>query len=166
MKKIGPRERFWRRHELPAYLRELSVLAGRSVTEEEVSSLEEVENLRAPPDSVSARTNERKFTMLFRHKTGVAFENYIESLFAANPSPVYIWTHRTRICGAFVLGSIRELNRSFGFRLNEDGIVSVTTTDFRDELVLDWFEEHGRELLEVNARGERWSAVEPPVPVE
>jgi hypothetical protein len=48
----------------------------------------------------------------------------------------------------------------------EDGIVSVTTTDFTDDLVLDWFEEHGQELLEVNARGERWSAVAPPVPVE
>src|SRR3954462_2914831 len=140
---IGPRERFAYRRNLGLYLRELSMLSGRNVTRAELSPVEDVVCHRASAMARLNANNVTTFTIPFDEKRAAAFAKYIDSLYAANRAPVYVWTHRTEVCGAFLLGSVRQLDTSFDFEINEEGIVNLLAADFADELMLAFWDAAG-----------------------
>lgn len=71
----------------------------------------------------------------------------IELFFLPNEA-FNLWTKYTDRCGLYRLSSLSFLNLSFPW----DGIdlISLISTSFEKELVLDWYEEYGEHYLDIS----------------
>lgn len=140
---------------MPVYLKELAVLVGRPVREEELSSLEQMESVRRKPGSIPKECY--SIEIPFAAKSDQKFEKYTKQLTTLNPAPLYIWTDRSNDCGLLKVNSLSQIVFSFPFDLNMDGIISIVTSDLADSMVLDWSEEYGKKILVVETHGIQWS---------
>jgi hypothetical protein len=141
---------------LPAYLKELSVLAGREVNREEMISLEFTAQLQGKVAAIPSVPSV-KFKLQFDVLKLPAFATFIEHLRDLNPLPVYLWTSHTMDCGVFKLTSISEINFGFPFELMPAGIFTITPEDVQDRMVLDFsVQDDGRKILELELYGNHW----------
>lgn len=69
-----------------------------------------------------------------------------------------MWTALTNDCGVHRAVPLSELDFSFPFEFNPEGILSVVSQDLGDSILLDWYEEGGVELLDLEVTGPRLSA--------
>lgn len=137
------------------YLDELSKIAGRSVLETELTPLDQTGAMR---DADIDRRSKRIVEIPFELKSSPQFGVFVDDLCRLNPSPVFVWTPRTRYCGAFRVDSVKHINFGFPFSLNPEGIISLSTSDLCDEMVLDFSETNaGMRVLEVELVGVNWS---------
>jgi hypothetical protein len=119
------------------YLSELTALAGHSVCEEDLGSLEQVAVLQNEAQKFRTQMVP-SFEIPFSERVTRRFTEFISKLRQANPSPVYVWTPRTNDCGAFLISSIEKINFAFDFSINTEGILAFLTKDLIDRLVLDF----------------------------
>jgi hypothetical protein len=147
------------RRNIKEYLSELALLSNSLVDEAQLSELSDVESVR---EKASALTEKlvSKTVFNFEFKKDRNFQNFIESLFLTNQSEIYIWTHRTDLCGLFKIPSIKKLNIDFPFEINREGILLFLTADYRNRLLLDFsISENGEKILEVEVQGDDWYPV-------
>jgi hypothetical protein len=100
-----------------------------------------------------------RFEIPFGQKSDKRFKGFIERLTAANPSSIYLWTAYATDCGALKLGSLSSVDFEFAFDASEQGIFSLLTTDSADRLLLEFHEDGGRLILDVEVQGEHWSMI-------
>ncbi|HEY2030481.1 MAG TPA: hypothetical protein VGH20_14865 [Myxococcales bacterium] len=149
------RDRFQYRRNLQQHLRQQSVLTGHPVAAADLVPLEEVAVWRSRVVAMDT-TARSKVRLPFEDKVTPVFDAYVRRLEQANPSQVYLWTPLASICGPAMAPSIAQVNFAFPFDVNVEGIVSFISADFRDELVLDYYEEQEQYFVDVEARGARW----------
>lgn len=136
---------------------ELSVLVGRKVSEQELTSLERMEAFRTKVQQLT-KTPSIKFSIPFEKQTSPAFASFMAHLCNLNPAPIFIWTPRARDCGLFELANVTKLNIAFPFDIYAEGILEMTTTDGADHMLFDFSEEdQGNQLLEVEIYGRNWT---------
>lgn len=141
---------------IAAYLLELGMLANKVVNKDDLSSVEEVDEVRAGTANLENLTTE-KFKVGFSEKDGSQFQSYIQGLYDTNNEQVYLWTGKTNSCGLYKVGSIKDVNFSFSFDLNEEGIVVFLSVDMKDKLLLDFsIDSSGNEIVEVESQGLNW----------
>lgn len=141
------------------YLLELGVLANKAVNKHELSSVEEVDRIRAYALGI-AHLPVVKFKIGFSEKNSFQFSRYIQHLYDVNREQVYIWTAKTNICGLYKIGSIKDVDFSFPFELNEEGIVVFLSVDMKDRLLLDFsIDSLGNEIVDVESQGLNWPHV-------
>lgn len=141
------------------YLEELGSLTGRVVQPDELCSLEQVVVMRQTAKELAAQ-HAVVFEIPFSDKGSSRFKTFIQKLKDANSSPVYLWTPRTMNCGALLVPSIGEIKFDFDFAINDEGILSFTTNDFRDSLLLDFTNTPmGEHFMKVETQGEHWAKV-------
>lgn len=145
---------------LQQYLAELSLLIGRAVCSKELSSTEAAKALS--DRSISTLLEPQiTWTVPFSEKSSRRFLDFISRLAEAYSGPVAVFTARTGSCGFLSLSSIRELNMSFPFEVNTEGIVSFAALDSSDRLLFDFFcTDDGKQMLEVEVQGKHWVNVE------
>ena len=96
--------------------------------------------------------------MGFAEKSSARFQMFVHALGQLNPSPVYVWTPLSNVCGLLRPVSLSEVNFGFDFAVNPEGILVIMTADLLDKMLLDYSAgEAGEELLEVEIAGERWA---------
>ncbi|GGE54222.1 hypothetical protein GCM10007276_34110 [Agaricicola taiwanensis] len=145
-----------------SYLAKLRLLLRREVNAVELLSLSETEE-RAKQQPAA---NAKNFRVPFDWLSTSAFDLLIRTLATLNPSPVILWVDKARICGALEVPSLTAIDFSFPFEALPEGIMVVTTSDARDKMVLDFYEEDGLRYLDVELHGAGWPSADlaPPVP--
>lgn len=144
---------------LPRYLSELSSLFGRTVTHDELLSLPETTALQEQ-SRLSKREPEWSVEVPFSERLGGRFVALLRALSDLNPSPVYVWIEGVQVCGVPRPVPLADLHFDFGFSDVSGEIVSISTSDLADRMVLDLSkDEIGREMLQIEVSGPRWSAV-------
>jgi hypothetical protein len=141
---------------IKAYLSQLKALTNQDVTEEDLLSLDVVEDIREKSKGLIEKPK-RKLVIPFEEKKEVRFQRFVQNLNQLNPSPVYIWTESTNSCGLFEIPSIAKFNFDFEYSVNREGIIVLLTKDFTDKMVLDFGEDaKGARLLEIELIGDHW----------
>lgn len=147
------------RQHIKSYLSELTLLINQEINEIDLSSLLEVEDVRRKASSLNDFPIS-KFVIPFNDKATGKFRSFIEALYQANDSEVYIWTKRTNVCGLYKIESIRNINIDFPFEINDEGILVFLSADFKDKLLLDFsLDSNGNKILEVEMQGQNWSDI-------
>jgi len=136
------------------HLTELSHLTKRQVTEAELLSLEQTRDLRER--SASAPKASQKFQIPFAERGSTRFLELIRAAYDRNPGPIYLWTEGAISCGVLKLGSILHFNTAFDFGIERNGVISLVSEDLGSRIVLDFYEEDGEQILEVELAGSEW----------
>ena len=141
------------------HLTELRSLVGRPVQTDEILSLEETEVVRVQSTGV-IRAQAWREEIRFAEKAESRFLDLVRAIGVLNPSLVYIWTPLSNICGLLRPVMMNKINFAFDFGINADGVLSIITEDFQNELLFDFFEdESGEEMLDIRVSGKHWGAV-------
>ena len=98
--------------------------------------------------------------MNFDLRKSKRFKQFIANLDKANNRPVYIWTEKSNVCGLYKASSIKAINFSFKFDVNDDGMVIFLTEDCNDRLLLDFYIDYKeRKMLDLEVKGKNWFSV-------
>ena len=144
---------------LGRHLSELSHVLGRSVRREDLLSLEESEAVLAQ-SKAALRVPGWKITVPFEDKNLPWFRTFVKALGSAKARRVYVWTPLASDCGLPKPVPLSEIDFSFPFDLNPEGILEVITEDLEEGLILDYSLGAGdRAELEVEVSGPRWGGV-------
>ena len=146
---------------LPAYLAELRVLTGRTVTANALMSAHETRLLRGMLKQIPKEQCTRA-SIAFDARTSSSFAMMLERLSALNDTPVVLWLEKSNDCGPLELQSLRDINFSFPFESIPDGIFVVATKDGLNRMVLDFSEMEGGQpqpSIEIELYGPHWSQV-------
>ncbi len=145
-----------RNRHLARHLAELGRLLKREVLPEHLLSLDATEALLAR-SRATRRTPDWKQSVPFGDKNNghLGWANEFKS------DPVYLWTALTNICGAHPPVRLSEIDFGFSFNLCPEGILEVLSVDLENRMLLDWYEEGGAELLDLEVTGSRWGAAMP-----
>lgn len=120
-----------------AYLKELSILTGSDVSIHDLSTLEEMESVRAESREINDKPISR-FSIDFKCRCDEKFINYIKKLHLSDNGEIYIWTERTNLFGLYKIKSMIYIITSFPFELNEEGIVVFLTINLKNKLLFDF----------------------------
>ena len=141
----------------PRHLHELSQIVGRMLTPDDLLSVEETESLRVQALSV-VRTPSLRYEIPFADLKSPRFARLVGALQKANPSPIFVWTPLSNECGLLRPVSLSEVRFDFDFTSLPDGILVLLTTDFQDQMLLDFSEgEDAEQLLELEVSGAQWA---------
>jgi len=141
---------------LPRYLSELSNLFGRPVSKEELLSPDETAVLQQQ-SRVHKRELPWRVQIPFSERLGRPFKALLSALEELNPSPVYVWIKHARECGVPRPTQLRDVHFDFDFAALPSGIVSISTSDLADDMVLEFSkDENHQEILLVEVSGPRW----------
>lgn len=148
-------KRLRRNAHLARHLTELGRLLRRDVRPDDLLSLPETEALRV---RMAKRTPDRKESFPFAEKNGRRLSPLVH---AFQEDLVYVWTALSNDCGVHRAVPLSEVDFSFPFAFSPEGILSIVSQDLGDHILLDWYEEGGAELLDLEVTGPRWSAAWP-----
>src|SRR5256885_2239407 len=114
--------RFAFRKHLGRHLSQLSQLVGREVRSEDLLSLEETEAIREKSKTIH-RAPAWRCNLEFSETAGDRFRKLVDALEQLNPTPVFIWTHLSNICGLLRPVPLTSVNFGFDFDLDPEGIL-------------------------------------------
>lgn len=144
----------------PRHLRELGQIVGRSLMPDDLISVEKTESLRVQALSV-VRAPSWRCEIPFADMQSPRFTRLVDALQKANPSPIYVWTPLSNVCGLLRPIPLLDVRFNFEFTALPDGILVILTADFQDQLLLDFSEGNNAEqLLEVEVSGAQWGQIE------
>ena len=152
------REKIRYKVNLKPHLHELNCFTMKTMDE---LDLVPVEQTRAILNQVRmlGETPSFKFTIPFEEKNTDKFKSYITQLQNANSAGVYIWINRTNDCGTSILRSLHDIKWDFEFTCTDHGIFELETTDLKDSILFDFFEENGENWLEIEVSGANWPKI-------
>jgi hypothetical protein len=144
---------------ISSYLLDLGVLANKTITRDDLSSLEKLDEVRSKVSNIE-NLPIKKFEIEFSEKYSIRFNDYIKALYAVNNRQVYPWLDRTSQCGLYTFDSIKDVDFSFPFDFDGE-IVSFSSVDLKDTLLLDSFVDDftGKEMIEIKTQGLNWPNV-------
>ena len=138
------------------HLAQLSQLAGREVRSEDLLSLEETNAIRKKSKETQRAPAWRR-DLAFSDKSSDRFRKLVDALEQLNPSPVFIWTHLSNVCGLLRPVPLRSVNFDFAFNVDPEGILVVVTSDLCDKMLLDYsLGPDDAQLLELEISGRSW----------
>lgn len=99
---------------------------------------------------------EKESKLKLRFSKKILFNDKVElkritfNNFNTNDS-VYIFTSLSRDCGAVLIDSINSFNFNFNFMDDHSGIISLISSDVKNKILLDFYEEDGLLYLEIES---------------
>jgi hypothetical protein len=143
------------------HLQELSLFVLYEVFEADLLDVDLARHLKQQMAEMTDLPR-RRLRIRFEETKLPGFQTFVDRLYARNMSPVLIWTEFATTCGPLRIGSITDVNFDFGFDANAAGIVTLTTIDGTDRLLLSWEEDdNGRQILDVEITGKQWTLAAP-----
>lgn len=145
--------------DIKTYLTQLKHLAGRDVDVHDLLSLDETKVIRDNSKLAFKSLPAHKFKIKFSERLSARFEMFTRKLHALNSSSVYIWLERSNTCGVLAVSSILSFNFKFEFSAISEGIISLSTSDMGDNLLLDFSKApSGDTFLEIELKGNTWGS--------
>ena len=143
------------REQMDAHLRELEILTGRRPESQELLPSEQIERLR---QRIVDTTYTPTMTYVLPFGAPELW-TLAKQLREADETNVYVWTPSSTMCGLLPPVPLRSVNFGFPFEVNPEGIISLTTANLSDCLILDFSEERSGRVVEVEAMGPKWGAI-------
>lgn len=144
------------KNNITSYLRELGMLSNRIIKESDLSSMSEINEVRVQSSNL-ANLPIFKFKINFTELTSKQFSEYIYSLYEINSAQVYLWTNKTNICGLYKANNIKEVDFSFPYDINSEGIIVFLSENLKDKLLLDFSTDvSGTKVVEIESQGLSW----------
>ena len=140
-----------------AYLAELSSILGRPVAKDELESMDATQAVADAQKPLLA-FEPVKFEIPFSQRSAKPVHDLIQTLSFANPAPLFLWASHANDCGVLKLRSLADVRSDFAFDVNE-GLISLVTIDLCDQILLDFYEEEGSQVLCLAVQGTHWTAV-------
>ena len=145
---------------IDSYLKELGTLIGKRVEKSDMMPIESIDNVRRASRSLR-ETPVSKFEIRFPEKESERFKAYIERLHRANESGVYIWTEKSNLCGLYKAKSLKHIDFSFPFDINDEGVLAFLCDNLKDELLLDFSSDlTGQQVISVECQGINWPDID------
>jgi len=149
-------DRFARRREMAPYLLRLNHLIVGGVEEADLLSQEETEEVRRRSKDIQRIPSWRR-DMSFSEKVEPRFQMFVRSLMVAQPSPVYVWTDGSDLCGVPRPIPLARINFGFDFNIDPNGVLALVTRDLVDKLLLDYSEDSNRnQTIVLEVSGSNW----------
>jgi hypothetical protein len=140
------------------HLADMSLLTGREVSRYELLPLNRTLEIKGLIPS-AMRANKRIFEVSFSELTSARLHHYVNQLAAVAARSVYLWTHLSYTCGLLELPSLTNIKLDFAFNAMPSGIFTVMTSDLKEAVTFDRYEEDHREIVQVIAEGEIWPTI-------
>jgi len=97
---------------------------------------------------------ERQLKLIFSKKILFKNKEELKSVVLENISTdnnIYVFTTLSRDCGAVLIDSINSFNFNFNFMDDHSGIISLISSDVKNKILLDFYEEDGLLYLEIES---------------
>lgn len=134
-------------------------LANTTVNRSDLSTIDSVNEVKAKATKLENFPTEN-FSINFSDKKSGRFCKYIESLYKANGERVYLWTSKSNDCGLYSVGCIKDVDFSFPFELNTEGMLVLLSLDINDKLLLDFYiDSCGSKVIDIEAQGLNWTNI-------
>lgn len=143
------KRRLYGKQYLNKYLLELNLLTNKPVNETNLLSIIETDNIKFLSDEYNY-----KITIAFDNKSELA--DVISKMLNGKDCPCYLFTGYSDDCGALRIDSLESFNIDFSFNDEHSGLIRIISEDFRNKLVLDFFEENNEYSLEIEIYGKNW----------
>ncbi len=144
---------------MPEHLSIMEKLLNRKFEKSELLSVEETEVIRQKSIHTWDKYPQRVFEIAFEERKSSRFQKFIETLAKAAAQDVYLWLPHTRSCGLHKPVKLLAVNFAFEFDWIKEGLFSIVTADGANRLTLDFSEDGGEYLLELEIRGREWSQI-------
>jgi hypothetical protein len=153
------------RSSIPRYLRELEAFLGHGVEASSLLTPQETKLLQEQARRVP-RVPIVRWRMRFEDREKPWFHGLVAKLADLNSSAIYLWTPMSIVCGILREVPLRDLQLfSFPFSINAEGILTILTSDLKDQMLMDFWEDEGR-WLDVELAGEHWGNVSALIPAD
>ncbi|EHA1126485.1 hypothetical protein FG475_15295 [Vibrio navarrensis] len=139
---------------IDSYLKTLSMLVGRCVEQNELSSIDLMEEVRTSASRLSEK-NKTTFRTRVDELNSTRFMNFVDELNKKNSSKIYIWLEKTNYCGLFKCNSLFDIKYQYVLDSVSDGVIVFLTDNLTDKLLIDFDDAH----LEIEVQGENWHNV-------
>lgn len=146
------KRRLFGKQYLSEYLKELNALTKINVTPNELITVAESDLVNKIRFDVS-----KSFRFNFNDKERLTI--LIERLNDIKKEPCYLFTTYSNDCGLLKLNSIKNFNINFNFDDEHAGFIKLILQDLSNEISLDFYEEDGIQILEVEISGKEWSEI-------
>lgn len=131
------------------YTRELTQLVIPDIDETRFLPLEKT--LELPP----IEGDKKKYRFPFEKKETLC--TIIKELIKEKDGEILLITYYSKLCGAYILDSLKDFNIYFDFEAEHSGLIVLRLADSSNKLLLDFYEENGERLLDVEIFGDKWS---------
>jgi len=140
------------------YIKRLNLLTTKNIYRENLLSLDNTWRILEQSKILLKSKFNSKFLISFEEKESNSFKKYITNILQKNNSIVYVWIKNTEQCGYLHPVSFDDINWSYPFDFDPNGIVTFTTIDFKNKLSLDNFfdEKEMKNKIEIEVFGEDW----------
>ena len=140
------------------YLEQINSFSLKKIEESDLIDLQETDEISIKTRRYLDYSIFYQFTIFFEEKTSEKFSNFLQILYRANSSNVYLWSKFCRDCGICLLDSVLDINTQFSFECSDD-IFILTTADMQDKILFDFYEKSERRLLDIQLFGTNWSKI-------
>ncbi len=144
---------------MPEHLSILEKLLNRKFEKSDLLSAEETEVIRQKSIHTWDKYPQHVFEIEFEERKSPKFQKFIETLAKAATQDVYLWLPHTKSCGLNKPVKLLAINFAFEFDWIKEGLFSIVTADGANRLTLDFSEDGGEYLLELEIRGREWSQI-------
>jgi hypothetical protein len=139
------------------YLKELNLLTRQMVEAKDLITIEDTVRIIHKRKEISNTIPFEKLTLSFEAKDRLS--SYLAKMAEIKKGKVYLFTEYSKNCGALLLNSLNDFNHKFSFNDEHSGIISFLSEDLKDKLVLDFYVENDKYILELETQGFVWNSV-------
>lgn len=139
------------------YLKELNLLSIRKIEVNDLITLEETKMIIHKRQEIGKSIPSEKLVLKFEDKDRLL--SYLSKMAELKKGKIYLFIEYTKNCGALLLNSLKDFNYNFSFSDEHSGIISFLSEDLKDKLVLDFYEDTGQHILEIETQGYVWNSV-------
>lgn len=147
------KRRLFGRKYLPEYLKELSRLLKREVKETELLSIIQTDEFIDSIRYLKKQEVDYKVTIKFSNKNKML--NILQNIISDWNVPYVMYLSYSLDCGLMQIPSLHCFNFSFNFDDENAGIIEFTRVDGKEDIVLDYYEEHSKQLLDIKIYKEK-----------
>jgi hypothetical protein len=147
------RRRLFGKQFLSEYLKELNDITNIKIIPEKLLSIEKSDIVRA-----ARYTRSKSCILNFNDKEKLLL--VIGQLIKIKDGPCYLYTTYSKDCGLLQLDYLGDFKIYFNFTDEHAGFIKIIMQDLSNSISLDFYEERGNQLLEIEIFGEDWCKVE------
>jgi hypothetical protein len=142
---------------MSSYLKELNLLSKLKIKVNDLITFEETEMIIHKRKEISESIPSEKLVLKFEDKDRLL--HYLSKMAELKKGKIYMFTEYSKSCGALLLNSLIDFNYNFAFSDEHSGIISFLSEDLKDKLILDFYEESGQYIIEIETQGYVWNSV-------
>jgi len=139
------------------YFRELNTVSNKEINSDDLLSIEDTYQYI---DSISniRKLNHYKSEPFEFHDKNRLTDFFIDIINKKNGKAILI-TKYSEYCGALPLNGLQDFNFNFPYNAEHSGLITLILEDLSNELILDFWDDQGQKLIEIETYGNEWGLI-------